>query len=70
MQSNKIKTKHDVDNFLNQHSIEFKEYTHKPALTIDDLKNDPGKFDRSPFVKNLIFKDKNHMYFLIAEGDT
>ena len=59
-----------MDNFLKKNNVEFKVYEHSPALTIDDLKNDPGKFDKSPFVKNLIFKDKNSLFFLIADGDT
>ena len=40
-----LKTKDDVDNFLKENNVSFKVYPHKPALTIDDLKNDPGKFD-------------------------
>lgn len=40
-------------------------------MTIDDLKNSPGKLDSSPFIKNLAYKDKkNLLYFFIAHGDT
>lgn len=39
-----LQTKDDVDLFLKENNIPFKEYKHKPAMTIDDLKNDPGKF--------------------------
>ena len=64
-----LKTKDDVDNFLKENNINFKAYQHKPALTIDDLKNDPGKFDQSPFVKNLLYKDKTSYYFFVMDGD-
>lgn len=40
-----LKTKDDVDCFLKESNVTYKEYKHKPALTIDDLKNDPGKFE-------------------------
>lgn len=40
-----LKTKDDVDSFLKENNVNFKSYQHKPALTIDDLKNDPGKFE-------------------------
>ena len=43
---------------LNEKKIQFKEYKHKKAMTMDDLLEDPGKLEKSPFLKNLIFKDK------------
>ena len=41
-------------------------------MTIEDLKKSPGKFENSPFIKNLLFaeKKKDNLYFIIAEGDS
>ena len=40
-------------------------------MTMKDLLNDPGKLEKSPFLKNLIFKDKKKLnYFLICHQDT
>ena len=38
--------------------MNFKTYAHKAAFSIDDLKEDPGKLEQSPFIKNLLFSDK------------
>lgn len=71
MQGPKLKTKQDVFEYLNSRSIAFKEYTHKAALNMEDLKADPGQLDNSPFSKNLIYKDKKkNFYFVVVHEDT
>lgn len=63
-------SKAEIDAFLKGKGIQYVSYQHKPAMTINDLKDDPGKLDKAPFVKNLIYKDKKGMYFIVAEGDS
>jgi prolyl-tRNA synthetase len=71
MASQSLKTKSDVLSFLQAQHIAFKEYLHKPALTIEDLRIDPGKLDKSPFVKNLVYVDKKKAFhFLLAHENT
>ena len=71
MASQSLKTKSDVLSLLQAEHIAFKEYLHKPALTIEDLHNDPGKLDKSPFVKNLVYVDKKKaLHFLLAHEST
>lgn len=66
-----LKTKSDVLNFLESEKISFKEYPHKPALTIDDLRNDPGKLDKSAFIKNLVYVDKKKAFhYIITHENT
>ena len=71
MQAKILKTPNDIYNLFEDSKIEYKKYEHKPAFTIEDLKNDPGKLDKSPFIKNLIFKDKKkNYYFIVAHENT
>ena len=71
MESKIYKTQTDIENLLTQSKIEFKTYPHKAALSINDLKQDPGKFEKSPFIKNLLFSDKKkNLYYIVAHSDT
>ena len=71
MESKLYKTQTDIENLLKENKIEFKTYPHKAALTIDDLKQDPGKFEKSPFIKNLVYSDKKkNVYYIAAHCDT
>lgn len=45
MEKNILKNKDDVLKLLDSKNIKYKVYDHAPALTIDDLKKDPGNFD-------------------------
>lgn len=66
-----LKTKNDIFELLKTEQIPFEEYSHKAALTIDDLRNDPGKLKHSPFIKNLVYVDKKKVfYFLLAHENT
>lgn len=65
-----LKTKEDVFAFLKENNVPFKEYSHKPALTIDDLRADPGKLDHSVFIKNLVYVDKKKAYYYIVSHET
>lgn len=66
-----LKSKQDVLDLLVSHKISFKEYAHKPAMTIDDLKNDPGKLSHSVFIKNLVYVDKKKAFhFILAHEST
>lgn len=51
-------SKKEVLDLLSSKKIDFKEYKHKKAMTMNDLLEDPGKLEKSPFLKNLVFKDK------------
>lgn len=71
MNSKILKTRDDVLETLNGLNIAYKEYTHAPALNIEDLRNDPKKLEQSPFLKNLVYVDKKkNYYFLVAHEGT
>lgn len=72
MEKKILTTKEDVLSLLDNKNIKYKLYNHAPAMTINDLKQDPGKFEKSPFVKNLIWVEKktHRLFFVIANGDT
>ena len=71
MDSKILKTREDVLESLKLQNIAFHEYTHAPALTVEDLRNDPKKLEHSPFLKNLLYVDKKKQYyFLIAHENT
>lgn len=66
-----LKTKQDVFNYLKTMHIEYKEYTHDPALSIADLQKSPGSLENGPFLKNLVYVDKkNNLYFVVAHEAT
>ncbi len=66
MEKNIFENRKDIENLLKENGVDFKSYDHKPALTIQDLKNDPGKLDKSPFMKNLLYVDKKKKYYLFT----
>ena len=69
--SKQLKTKQDVFDHLKSMKVEYKEYTHDPALSIADLKKSPGKLDNSPFLKNMVYTDKkNNLFYIVAHEDT
>ena len=71
LMSKLLKNKQDVFDKLKSMKIEYREYTHDPALTIADLKKSPGQLDNSPFIKNMVYTDKkNNMFFIVAHEDT
>lgn len=65
-----LKTKEDIYECLRNHNIAFKIYDHKPALTIEALRQDPGKLDHSAFTKTLAYVDKKKTYhmFIVHEN--
>lgn len=66
-----LKTKSDVLDFLKSKNVGFKEYTHKPAMTIDDLRADPAKLEHAPFIKNLVYVDKKKLvHFVVSHEAT
>ncbi len=66
-----LKTREDIKNFLQSEGVEYKEYSHREALPMEDWVAEFGKFDNAPFIKNLLFKDsKKGLHFIILEWQT
>lgn len=55
-----LKTRDDIKVFLENECIEYKEYSHREALPMEDWVAEFKSFDKSPFIKNLLFKDSKN----------
>ncbi len=66
-----LKTREDIKEFLETEGVQYKEYSHREALPMEDFVAEFGKFDQAPFIKNLLFKDaKKGLHFIIMEWQT
>jgi hypothetical protein len=53
-----LKTREDIKAFLDNEKVQYKEYSHREALPMEDWVAEFKQFENgSPFIKNLLFKD-------------
>lgn len=60
----------ETENLLKEFQIQYTKHEHKQAHTMEELMN-AVKFQKSPYIKNLMYVDKKHQYYMIlAKNDT
>ena len=66
-----LTNKQQVYDFLKQHNVAYKVYEHAEAKTVQEIIDSVGKFEHSPFIKNLVNSDKKKRHFYVmADNNT